>query len=76
MASMRRQRKRQCDGKKKYAKAEARAAAAIMNRKSPGTVPMDAYPCPFCSGGVWHVGHRPSSTQTKITARRRAKLQR
>lgn len=57
MASKRRLRRRQCEGKVRHkTKADAWAAIRTMHRKHGYCGNLQPYPCKFCGG--WHVGHR------------------
>lgn len=67
MASKRRIKRRQCNGKKAYSKDDAIAAATRMRRQHPGQS-FDGYACSTC--GAWHVGHRPYKVQQQIAANR------
>lgn len=67
MASKRRVRRSQCQGKRPRTKDGAIAEATRRRRKYPGQT-FDAYQCPTC--GSWHVGHRPWRIQQSINSRR------
>jgi len=56
VASKRKQRRKACDGKKRYdTHEEALSDAIYLQRRD--RYPMRAYPCQFCGGH--HVGHMP-----------------
>lgn len=56
MASKRNQRRKGCDGKKRYATHEEALRDAVYLQRR-GHVHMRAYRCQFCGGH--HVGHMP-----------------
>lgn len=56
MASKRHARRRQCEGKKRYADAaSAQRIAAKMARRNADGWWLNVYKCPFCK--AYHVGH-------------------
>lgn len=68
MASKRRLRKRQCEGKIRYTTMEQAIAQAKNLRRRSGIV-YDAYKCPHACGG-FHVGRRTDKVNHTIKTRR------
>lgn len=60
MASKRRQRRKSCDGKVRYATENAAKSAAYQLAQLHGER-MNAYKCQFCGG--WHAGHTPAKVR-------------
>lgn len=67
MASKRHERRKACDGKKRY-ESRDHALADAMNLQNKEHWHMRAYHCQFCGG--WHVGHMPKKN---IWAMKRAR---
>ena len=60
MASKRRLRRKECEGKRRYpTQGDAFAAAKVARVRADGGQYIDAYQCEHCGG--WHIGHRPGS---------------
>jgi hypothetical protein len=60
MGSKRRLRRKECEGKRRYATAgEASAAVNAARGSAAGGQYLEAYQCPHCGG--WHIGHKPGS---------------
>lgn len=62
MASLRRVRRRACEGKQRFDTKEAATGHLISRRRTMArggvsTHGMEVYRCGFCGG--WHIGHRP-----------------
>jgi hypothetical protein len=58
MASKRRQRRKQCEGKRRYGtQTEALTAQCNLNRKRGWSEKLSPYRCRFCHG--FHFGHTP-----------------
>lgn len=68
MASKRRQRKKACEGKRRFAsvhEAERAMFALLKNRKNPTRLHiMRSYLCQFCKG--YHFGHTPRAVRRHI----------
>ena len=61
MASKRRLRRKQCEGKRRYATQSDAQAQADRARGVDGGTYIARYLCEFCNG--WHIGHRPGATR-------------
>ena len=61
MASKRRLRRKQCEGKRRYATQAEAQTQADRSRGVDGGQCIDPYLCDFCGG--WHIGHRPGATR-------------
>lgn len=58
MASKRRLRRKQCEGKIRYASTESAVnGIRLLHRKYGHRGQLKAYRCPFCR--YWHIGHAP-----------------
>ena len=65
MSSKRRIRRKECEGKRRYAtQGEAHAAMLAAQKSATGGRYIDAYQCEHCGG--WHIGHRPGSMREHI----------
>ena len=70
MSSKRAQRRRACDGKKRYAtNADALHDAATLQRRD--NYPMCVYRCKFCGGH--HIGHMPRKNVRAMQTAREAR---
>lgn len=59
MASKRRLRRKECEGKRRYGSSgEAQTAANALRGVSGGAY-IEPYQCEFCN--AWHIGHRPGA---------------
>lgn len=62
MGSKRRLRRKECEGKRRYAtQGEAHTAALAAQKSATGGRYIEPYQCPHCNG--WHIGHRPGATR-------------
>jgi hypothetical protein len=57
---------RMCGAK---ARLSRRSAMASGRRLRAQGVDMSAYPCPFCGGTWWHLGHPPAMAHIELLAR-------
>jgi len=63
MSSKRRERRKKCEGKKKFINQSDAIGTATYNTHKHGTH-FTAYRCRYC--GSWHVGHTPANIMAKI----------
>ena len=62
MSSKRRLRRKECEGKRRFAtQGEAHTAVQAAQKSATGGRYIDAYQCEHCAG--WHIGHKPGSTR-------------
>lgn len=71
MASKRRIRRKQCEGKKRYSdKEECEYTMRKVRKKNPSWQRLNTYKCKFCKG--WHFGHTPKKVIKQIKGRKSA----
>lgn len=69
MASKRRIRRKQCEGKKRYLNREDCTFAMFkVNKKNQSWHRLNTYKCKFCKG--WHFGHTPKKVVEYINKRK------
>lgn len=70
MASKRRIRRKQCQGKIRHVDMESANKAAFVNRRNTGEK-LFAYGCKFCGG--FHIGHQSRKQRKAMVAKAEAK---